>query len=453
MVCRKGRRQAPQRRGLRSLTARNIFFAAALSCAVTPFSGTLAGTPLPSQSTDRHLGVASCASSVCHGAVQAPNHPGALMNEFVTWSHQDSHAKAFQSLLGPQGRSIAAKLKIGPAESAKICLDCHADNVPEARRAKTFLLTDGVGCEACHGGAERWISSHASSRGNYREDTRTGMYPTADLNDRAALCLSCHYGTASKFATHAIMAAGHPRLSFELLTFLALQPVHYRIDDNYRRRKPSFTDSQVWCRGQLLETQAELLALQGPMITAPHTFPELALFNCTSCHDASMHRLEWRARQLTGDMAPGTVPINDANLRMSWVIARTLSGADGARIQNLAQALQQSVAGDPHQIAAASAQLHAALSDILAKVGDDRAALRPRALLDNIIQSGIEGEYRDYLGAEQAVMAMELLMIESKLAGTSKVQLDELYRLLQSDETYRSADFIAALKVLRDGLK
>jgi hypothetical protein len=375
------------------------------------------------------------------------------MNEFVTWSHQDSHAKAFQSLLGPQGRSIAAKLRVGPAESAKICLDCHADNVPEARRAKTFLLTDGIGCEACHGGAERWISSHTSSRSNYREDIRAGMYPTADLNDRAALCLSCHYGTANKFATHAIMAAGHPRLSFELDTFLALEPVHYRIDENYRRRKPSFSHTQVWCRGQLLETQAQLLALQGPMITASHTFPELALFNCASCHDTTMNRLEWRARQLTGDMRAGTVPINDANLRMSWVIARTISYVDGARIQNLAQALQQSVAGDPHQIAAAGAQLHSALSDILVKVADDPASLRPRALLDNIIQAGTEGEYRDYLGAEQAVMAMELLMIEAKLAGTGKEQLDELYRLLKSDETYRSADFIAALKVLRDGLK
>jgi len=439
------------------LTATHAFLAAAvLGWAAIPLGWASAaepGRPLPYRSTDRHLGVASCASSVCHGAVQSPNHPGPLMNEFVTWSHQDSHAKAFQSLLGPQGRSIAAKLKVGPADSAKICLDCHADNVPEARRAKTFLLTDGIGCEACHGGAERWISSHASSRSNYRQDIRDGMYPTADLNDRAALCLSCHYGASDKFATHAIMAAGHPRLSFELDTFLALEPVHYRIDDEYRRRKPSFTGTQVWSRGQLLATQAQLLALQGPMITVPHTFPELALFNCTSCHDTSMHRLEWRPRQLTGDMRSGTVPINDANLRMSWVIARTLNDADGARIQNLAQALQQAVAGDPRQIAAASAQLRAALSAILAKVGDDGAALRPRALLDNILQAGTEGEYRDYLGAEQAVMAMDLLLNESKLAGTSKVQLDELYRLLQSDETYRSADFIAALKVLRDSLK
>jgi len=432
-----------------SFAAAAVAGAAALGWAAAVESA----TPLPYQSADRHLGVASCASSVCHGAVQPPKRPGALMNEFVTWSHQDSHAKAFLALLGPQGRSIAAKLRIGPAESAKICLDCHADNVPEARRAKSFLLTDGIGCEACHGGAERWISSHASSRSNYREDIKAGMFPTADLNERAALCLSCHHGTADKFASHAIMAAGHPRLSFELDTFLALEPVHYRIDENYRRRKPSYTGTEVWCRGQLLTAQVQLLALQGPMITAPHTFPELALFNCTACHDSSMHRLEWRARQLTGDMGPGTVPINDANLRMSWVIARTISGVDGARIQKLARALQQSVTGDPRQIAAASAQLRSALSRVLANIGDDRAALQPRALLDNIIQAGTEGEYRDYLGAEQAVMALEVLMIESKPAGTSKMQLDELYRLLRSDETYRSADFIAALKVLRDGLK
>jgi len=167
------------------------------------------------------------------------------------------------------------------------------------------------------------------------------MFPTADLNDRARLCLSCHYGSADKFATHRIMAAGHPRLSFELDTFLALEPAHYRIDDAYRRRKPAYTKTQLWCRGQLLATQAQLTTLQGPMMKSERTFPELALFNCTSCHDSSMHRLEWRSRQLTAGTDPGTVPINDANLRMSWVIARTLSGHDGDTVLGLAQALQK----------------------------------------------------------------------------------------------------------------
>jgi Cytochrome c554 and c-prime len=390
---------------------------------------------------------------VCHGAVQPPSTPGALMNEFVTWSHQDSHAKAYQALLSPPARSIAAKLKVGSAETAKVCLDCHADNVPQAQRAKTFSLTDGIGCEACHGGAERWISSHASRHSNYRADVKNGMYPTADLNDRVALCLSCHYGSADKFATHRIMGAGHPRLSFEIDTFLALEPPHYRIDADYRRRKPVYTKTQTWCAGQLLATRVQLLMLQGPMVNSERTFPELALFNCTSCHDSSMHRLEWTPRQLTDGAGPGTVPVNDANLRMSWVIARTVSARDGETIKGLAQTLQKNnAAEDRHLLATTSAQLRAGLDEVLARV-EERGPIQHRALLDNVIQAGIDGEYRDYLGAEQALMAIDLLMLDADLAGRYTAQRDELYRLLQSDETYRAAAFIDALKGLRDSLK
>ena len=410
-----------------------------------------ATSPLPERAADHHLGVASCASSVCHGAVQPPDRPGPLMNEFVTWSHEDAHAKAYQSLTSALGLKIAAKLGLNAPETAKLCLDCHADNVPEAQRAKSFSIADGVGCEACHGGAERWISTHTLPHADYRTDIKNGLYPTADLTERAKLCLSCHYGTADKFATHRIMGAGHPRLSFELDTFLALEPAHYRIDENYRRRKPAFTKTEVWSRGQLLATQAQLLSLQGPMMNSPHPFPELALFNCSACHDSSMHRLEWRPRALTAASGPGTVPLNDANLRMSWVIARTVSPADGSQIESLAQALQKAAVDDRRQVSAASAELHSAVAGVLQKV--ESHAPPPRALLDSLIQAGIDGEYRDYLGAEQAVMAMELLMIETNLAAKHKPQLDELYRLLQGDETYRSENFIAALKALRDDLR
>jgi hypothetical protein len=166
-----------------------------------------------------------------------------------------------------------------------------------------------------------------------------------------------------------------------------------------------------------------------------------------------MHRLEWRSRQLTAGADPGTVPVNDANLRMSWVIARTSSGRDGDTVLSLAQALQKAAAGDRQQIAGASAQLHAALSNVIARMDDEQTSPRARALLDNVIQAGIDGEYRDYLGAEQAVMAIELLMIDASLAGKFTARRDELYRLLQSDETYRSASFIAALKELRADLQ
>ena len=264
------------------------------------------------------------------------------MDEFVTWSHQDAHAKAFAALLSPAARSMAAKLNMKSPQSAKECLDCHADNVPEAERAKTFSQSDGVGCEACQGGAERWISSHTGAHANYRTDVKNGMYPTADLNDRATLCLSCHLGSIDKLATHRIMAAGHPRLSFELDTFDALEPAHYRVDEDYRRRKPAYTRTQTWARGQLLAAQSQLQLLQHSLSGGSQLFPELALFNCASCHDSSMHRLEWQPRQLLLGSPAGAVPLNDATLRMSWVIASTSNPTAGARILELSQAMQRS---------------------------------------------------------------------------------------------------------------
>jgi Cytochrome c554 and c-prime len=214
---------------------------------------------LPYQSKDQHLGVASCASSLCHGSVTPNPNYNALLTEFITWSHQDAHAKAFQALTSERGRSIAAKLGLPSAESAKVCLDCHADNVAPAQRGAKFALVDGVGCEACHGGAERWIASHATAKATYQNDVSQGMYPSANLGDRALLCESCHVGNADKQATHNIMGAGHPRLGFELDTYLALEPPHYTSDANYRRRKPTFTHAQTWVAGQL---QASALQLE-----------------------------------------------------------------------------------------------------------------------------------------------------------------------------------------------
>ena len=206
---------------------------------------------LPAQGANKHMGVSSCASSVCHGAVMPNKSYDVLLNEYVTWSHEDSHSKAFNVLRSLKSREMGAKLGIGDPSTAKECLDCHTDNVPPPQRGEKFSLADGVGCEACHGGSEYWLATHTSKRATYRENLGKGMYPTADLRPRVDLCLSCHYGSADKFATHRMMAAGHPRLSFEMDTFLALQPPHYRVDEDYKRRKPTYSSTQNWSYGRI----------------------------------------------------------------------------------------------------------------------------------------------------------------------------------------------------------
>ena len=55
-------------------------------------------------------------------------------------------------------------------------------------------MADGVGCEACHGPAEKWLARH------YRDDWKgvspadkkaLGMDNTRDLRARADLCVGC----------------------------------------------------------------------------------------------------------------------------------------------------------------------------------------------------------------------------------------------------------------------
>jgi hypothetical protein len=404
----------------------------------------------PAPAADQHLGVASCASSLCHGSVKANPNYHVRQDEFVTWSHQDAHAKAYQVLVGERGRSIAAKLGLGSAESAPACLQCHADNVPAAERGPRFALSDGVGCEACHGGAEHWIASHVANKANYRGDVQQGMFPAADLAQRAALCESCHVGDADKLATHAMMGAGHPRLSFELDTYLALEPPHYTVDANYRKRKPAYNHAQTWAAGQLQASLRQLSTLQSARFRNDGIFPELALFNCSSCHDSSTERAEWRRRALTQLTPPGMVPLNDAYWRMSWVIARALDPAAGARVLNQAQSLQKAVLESREQLAEQSRALESELKHLQERITHDTwTQSQAVTLLNSLLEAGSDGEFRDYLGAEQAVMASELLLIDAEQATRLRPQLDTLYRLVKDIDGYRSADFLAAFRALR----
>ena len=56
----------------------------------------------------RHEGVATCASSLCHGSSQPLKaYDNALQNEYTTWSQFDPHSNAYKVLLNKQSQEIA----------------------------------------------------------------------------------------------------------------------------------------------------------------------------------------------------------------------------------------------------------------------------------------------------------------------------------------------------------
>jgi predicted CxxxxCH...CXXCH cytochrome family protein len=408
---------------------------------------------LPYELPAKHMGVSTCSSTVCHGSTKSNSSYNVQLNEYITWSHQDVHAKAYTVLLNERSRAIAAKMGIGDASKAKICLDCHADNVPEAQRGREFNIADGIGCETCHGGAERWLETHAKPEATYQQNLERGMFATANVATRATLCSSCHVGNADKYATHRIMGAGHPRLSFELDTFQALQPPHHQVDKDYAERKPTYSRTAVWAYGQLESARLQAQLIQQHFVRDGRVFPELALFNCHSCHESSMRRLDWTRGLTTTGNPPGSVPLNDGHLRMAILVARQLDATAARDLLSIGQMLQEASGESRERVAQASGRLELTLRQLAPRVAEHKwTRAQEGSLLAAILDLGVRREYRDYISAEQATMATELIMIDLGTAERYRPKLDALYRMVEDDETFRPQPFAGAMEQLRSAL-
>ena len=407
---------------------------------------------LPATSTGKHLGVATCAASQCHGSAIPRDATGVLQNEYVTWTQSDPHSTAYAALSNEQSRLIAARLGIGRAREASICLDCHADNVPAAKRGEKFQLSDGVGCEACHGGAENWLSTHYNApEVSHAANLQAGLYPNEDADDRADLCLSCHLGTRDKFATHEIMAAGHPRLAFELDTFTELwrtagrQP-HYRVDADYRDRKQIDGHSYTWAAGLLAEGRHRLDLIQSNYFDIPGMFPEFAFYDCHACH-RSMKTVQWRSLPRHGGAGPGVPFINDGTFVMALALARAI---EPDKVDGLLGALQRMhVAGSSsvNAIRSAASDLDAILASIESRLTPAKLQNRERQILAEVLRTGAEGNYLDYVSAEQAFMAVQMLVIELDDPDL-EAELDALADSLNNEQRYRATQLQRLLSSL-----
>jgi|CXWL01.1.fsa_nt_gi hypothetical protein len=403
----------------------------------------------------KHIGVASCASSVCHGATQRAADARIRLDEFSTWQQTDPHGKSFATLEKEESRRIAGKLGLGDPTTAQVCLDCHTDNPPAAARDDKFMLADGVGCEACHGGAETWIATHTDRTLTQAQQVANGLYPTSEPVARAKLCMSCHIGTPDRMITHRIMGAGHPRLSFELDTFTWLNP-HYEIDADYEQRKGRFNGARDWAIGQGVAAINLLDILVDEHKGWTGIFPELVLFDCHACHRL-MSGKQWGARASTG-LGPGVVRLNDSNLIMFRHVLSVVDPAAAEQIGAGTRALHQATLVDRARTFSAARTLKGRIEGELDRVaaydfGPDTLG----KVLASMVRDADRGEFRDFAAAEQAALAAQSVVVAFETAkqlsdadaASLRAGVDRLYKTVEKEDAYRMGDFNAALKALR----
>ena len=406
-----------------------------ITVAVAFFSHFVLALPeLPQYAKEIHLGVSSCASSTCHGSIQPRSSTKVLQNEYVVWSRMDAHSKAYQTLLTQDSQWIAKNLGLSNAHEADICLDCHGDNVSGDKQGGRFQLTDGVGCETCHGGAENYLMSHTDPGQSHDNNIKNGLYPTDQVETRAALCFSCHIGHEDKIASHEIMGAGHPRLSFELDTFTILQPAHFAIDDDYQQAKWHADSVTVWALGQI-EASYQTVRLIENHLKKSGLFPELSLFDCHSCHHP-MSDLKWQASDRVG-LPPGAVRLNDAGFVMLIPLDKIAPG-QSINIKNAISELQIEVHQD-QDIDARVNRLRSKINTLEGRIkGSD---LDDEKLLAEVLSMAADGQFHDYVAAEQAVMAIDLLTSSLGNRDSASPWLDKVYESVSNEDIFDPFSF------------
>ena len=192
------------------------------------------------------LGAGSCTSSGCHAA-PVEGH-AAWQSSFTVWASRDPHARAHAVLREPLAEAIVAALAVRspdravvPAADNVACIGCHATG-------RGRMAAEGVGCESCHGAAGDWLVSHTLPGWRTAGNT-LGMVDLADPFVAAGQCAGCHVGGppaddgAPREVSHDLIAAGHPRLAFELRGFKEAEPPHWR--DRFAADRGPSSDAQV----------------------------------------------------------------------------------------------------------------------------------------------------------------------------------------------------------------
>ena len=247
------------------MCTRNVGHASGIALVLASFlmmPGTVHSRPqqttIPSSGVGKYNGPGGCAASNCHGSVKPKNLPGIRIsqNEFSIWASQDKHARSYSVLSNPVSMRMGKILKIEQPNKSEKCLVCHALYVPTELRATTFQLDDGVSCENCHGPAVGWLGPHTAESWQHlspSEKSKYGMYDTRNLVARTEKCVSCHVGTAEKQVDHEMIAAGHPDLTFELDSFSAAMPRHWKTNREERYAWLGVQELGDWTSGAIAQ--------------------------------------------------------------------------------------------------------------------------------------------------------------------------------------------------------
>ncbi|MGC1482513.1 MAG: multiheme c-type cytochrome [Candidatus Acidiferrum sp.] len=414
----------------------------------------------------KYIGPGSCAATSCHGSVKPVPGSRILQDEYSTWIVKDKHSRAYQALTGDIGERIARILKLNSkAEDAPKCLACHALSTTSAQRGRPFELSEGVSCENCHGPASAWLGPHTTRDWPHDKSVAMGMYDTRNVIHRAEKCLECHLGTKEQFVDHEMIAAGHPDLFFELDSFSAVMPRHWKSPRESAPGKPvedaAWAGVRDWSAGQAVQLRSEMERLtwraKGERFDKKDVWPEYSELSCFACHHALVPAKDsWQQAHGFAGRRPGDPPWNSSRYAVFRLLSKQIDSAGAQELDHriLQVSDEMSKLNPDRNAVAASASAAAPIAqrfaERLAVMQYDRAFV-----LRMLRQIPADAEAVSLAGeraAEQAAMAMDSFYIayskDAKPGNAEEVRaaINELFRELENPSAYNADQFAASLR-------
>ncbi len=152
-----------------------------------PAGGGPGAVPEPPRAAGASTGPKYIGSYAC-GAC----HQGPVMGYQLSLWRLGPHAQAYAVLATPRAAELAKKAGVLDPQASPACLKCHATGGAQgAALSKTHDLTEGVGCESCHGPGSEY-APEAVMR-DQAGAVRAGLRPVTEKT-----CLVCHSSTHEK---------------------------------------------------------------------------------------------------------------------------------------------------------------------------------------------------------------------------------------------------------------
>ena len=414
----------------------------------------------------KYIGPGSCAATSCHGSVKPIPDSRILQNEYSTWIIRDKHSRSYQALLGDVGERMALILKLGAkAEEAPKCLACHALNPAPEQRGRAFEISEGISCENCHGPASAWLGPHTTRAWPHEKSVAAGMHDTRDVIHRTEKCLECHLGARNKFVDHQMIAAGHPDLYFELDSFSAVMPRHWKVPRESEPGKPAEDAAWVgvreWSAGQAVQLRAAMERLtwraRNERADKKDVWPEYSELSCFACHHAlGAAKDSWRQEHGYVGRRPGDPAWNSSRYAVFRLLAKQIDSANAQELDRQLLAVSEEMSKlNPDRSAVASAASAAAplaqrIAERLATMQYGQAvALR---MLQRISDDAENIALADERAAEQAAMAIDSLYVayskDAKPANADEVRaaINELFQQLENPSAYNADEFASLLR-------